>query len=224
MKIFKRKENNAISVQTAVTKRITHPFIDIENYNPMSRFKFKLYSSLREAVPVIDASISKLVRLIGTFDIECDDEDVSFRINDFLENVKVGVCSTGINSFLFLFLDQLLTYGTSVGEIVPNANFDNIEALYNASLKNVELRCDQESLKLLVYKKSGGKLSLIDHPEFIVVSSFNSVDLFNAVNSNCVKNGELTNSISISCKSDYNPYYELNCNNNINQHLDPEWS
>ncbi len=174
MKIFKRKENNAISVQTAVTKRITHPFIDIENYNPMSRFKFKLYSSLREAVPVIDASISKLVRLIGTFDIECDDEDVSFRINDFLENVKVGVCSTGINSFLFLFLDQLLTYGTSVGEIVPNANFDNIEALYNASLKNVELRCDQESLKLLVYKKSGGKLSLIDHPEFIVVSSFNS--------------------------------------------------
>ena len=87
MKIFKRKENNAISVQTAVTKRITHPFIDIENYNPMSRFKFKLYSSLREAVPVIDASISKLVRLIGTFDIECDDEDVSFRINDFLENV-----------------------------------------------------------------------------------------------------------------------------------------
>ena len=56
------------------------------------------------------------------------------------------------------------------------------------------------------------------------VSSFNSVDLFNAVNSNCVKNGELTNSISISCKSDYNPYYELNCNNNINQYLDPDLS
>ena len=56
------------------------------------------------------------------------------------------------------------------------------------------------------------------------LSSFNSVDLFNAVNSNCVKNGELTNSISISCKSDYNPYYELNCNNNINQHLDPDLS
>ena len=54
------------------------------------------------------------------------------------------------------------------------------------------------------------------------LSSFNSVDLFNAGNSNCVKNGELTNSVSISCKSDYNPYYELNCNNNINQHLDPE--
>ena len=30
------------------------------------------------------------------------------------------------------------------------------------------------------------------------LSSFNSVDLFNAGNSNCVKNGELTNSVSIS--------------------------
>ena len=56
------------------------------------------------------------------------------------------------------------------------------------------------------------------------LSSFNSVDLFNAGNSNCVKNGELTNSVSISWISDCNPYYELNCNNNINQHLDPEWS
>ena len=24
--------------------------------------------------------------------------------------------------------------------------------------------------------------------------------------------------------SDYNPYYELNCNNNINQYLHPDWS
>ena len=56
------------------------------------------------------------------------------------------------------------------------------------------------------------------------LSSFNSVDLFNVGNSNCVKNGELTNSVSISCISDFNPYYELNCNNNINQHLDPDLS
>ena len=56
------------------------------------------------------------------------------------------------------------------------------------------------------------------------LSSFNSVDLFNVGNSNCVKNGELTNSVSISCISDFNPYYELNCNNDINQYLDPDLS
>lgn len=175
MKIFKKKNNdNTVSVQTAVSNKKTHPFIDIENYNPLSKFKFRLYSSLRDAVPAIDAAISKLVRLIGTFKIECEDEETSFKVNEFLENIKVGICSTGIDSFIFIFLDQLLTYGTAIGEIVPNENFDNIVALYNSSLKNVELRCDSKSLELLVYRKSGGKLSLIEHPEFIVISSFNT--------------------------------------------------
>ena len=174
VKNSKRKNTNNISVQTATSTRNAHPFIDIDNYNPLSRFKFRLYSSLREAVPIIDASISKLVRLIGTFKIECDDELLTDKINNFLEDVKVGVCSSGIDSFLFLFLDQLLTYGTAVGEIVPNENFDSIEALYNTSLKNVELKCDQKSLELMVYKKVGGKLSLIENPEFVLVSALNS--------------------------------------------------
>ena len=51
-----------------------------------------------------------------------------------------------------------------------------------------------------------------------------SVDLFNVGNIDCIKNGELTNSVSISCIADYNPYYELNCNNVINQYLDPDLS
>lgn len=174
VKNSKKKDTNNISVQTATSTRNAHPFIDIDNYNPLSRFKFRLYSSLREAVPIIDASISKLVRLIGTFKIECDDELLTNKINNFLEDVKVGVCSSGIDSFLLLFLDQLLTYGTAVGEIVPNENFDSIEALYNTSLKNIELKCDQKSLELMVYKKTGGKLSLIENPEFVLVSSLNS--------------------------------------------------
>ena len=48
-----------------------------------------------------------------------------------------------------------------------------------------------------------------------------SVYLFNR---NCVKNGKLTNSVSISLISDYNFYYELNCNNDINQYLDSDLS
>ena len=51
-----------------------------------------------------------------------------------------------------------------------------------------------------------------------------SVDLFNVGNIDCIKNGELTNSVSISSISDYNPYYELNCNNDINQYLDSDLS
>ena len=174
MRFFKKKIDPGISVQTAVSKKKTHPFDIIDNYNPLSKFKLNLYSAIKEAIPVIDAAISKLVRLIGTFTIECEDKDVEFQINKFLQNVKVGSCSTGVDSFIFVHLNQLLTYGTSIGETIPNSKLDDIAALYNAPLKNVFLKSNSESLDLSIYKRSSdGKLSEIKHPELILISVLN---------------------------------------------------
>ena len=174
MGFFKKKIDPGISVQTAVSKKQTHPFDIINNYNPLSKFKLDLYAPIKEAIPVIDAAISKLVRLIGTFTIECEDKEIEIQLNKFLQNVKVGSCSTGIDSFLFVHLNQLLTYGTSIGEIILNSKLDDIAALYNASLRNVVLKSDTKSLDLSIYKKSSdGGLSKIQHPELILVSVLN---------------------------------------------------
>lgn len=174
MKFFKKKQNHEISVQTAISKKKTHPFDIINNYDPLSKFKINLYSTIKEAIPVIDAAISKLVRLIGTFKIECEDKDIEFEINKFLQNVKVGSCSTGIDSFIFVHLNQLLTYGTAVGEIIPNSKLNDIAALYNASLRNISLKSDDGSLNLKIYKKlSNGELQEIKHPELIAISVLN---------------------------------------------------
>ena len=175
MNFFKKKQNPGISVQTAVNIKKTHPFeiIDNYNYNLLSKFELNLYSALREAIPVIDAAISKLVRLIGTFNIECEDENTSFMINKFLQNVKVGLCSTGIDNFIFVHLNQLLTYGTAISEIIPNSSLDDIFALYNASLKNIILKSNPEKLELKIYKKTKNKLIEISHPELIITSVLN---------------------------------------------------
>lgn len=174
MKFFKKKQNHEISVQTAISKKKTHPFDIIDNYDPLSKFKINLYSTIKEAIPVIDAAISKLVRLIGTFKIECEDKDIEFEINKFLQNVKVGSCSTGIDSFIFVHLNQLLTYGTAIGEIIPNSKFNDIAALYNASLRNISLKSDNGSLNLKIYKKlSNGELKEIKYPELIAISVLN---------------------------------------------------
>ena len=133
-----------------------------------------LYSAIKEAIPVVDAAISKLVRLIGTFEIECENKDIEFKINKFLQNIKVGTCSTGIDSFIFTHLNQLLTYGTAIGEIIPNSKLDGISALYNASLKNIILKSNNECLELKIYKKlSNGTLSEVKYPELIVISVLN---------------------------------------------------
>lgn len=73
MKLFKRKENFS-PVQTASGIRNVHPFSDLSGYSPFTSCEFKLYDSLKEAIPVIDAAIKKTVRLVGGFKAICEDE------------------------------------------------------------------------------------------------------------------------------------------------------
>ena len=173
MGFFKKKQEPEVAVQTAISCKKTHPFRELESYNPLSNFQFHLYSTLRESIPIIDAALSKLVRLIGTFEIECDDELVSLKINKFLKNLKVNSCSTGIDSFIFTHLNQMLTYGTSIGEIILNSKLDDIFALYNVPLNNVILEQNNKFLNLDIYKKTREKSRKIKHPELIVVSVLN---------------------------------------------------
>ena len=42
-----------------------HPFALIDGYVPLHEPAFDLYRAIREAVPVVDAAIRKLVRLAG---------------------------------------------------------------------------------------------------------------------------------------------------------------
>ena len=98
----------------------------------------RLYKSLRESVPIVDAAVCKLVRLAGGFSVKCTDKDTENDINSFLKNVSVNGLQNGIDSFLNIFLDQMIIYGTAVGEIVLDDSGRNIAALYNASLDDVE--------------------------------------------------------------------------------------
>ena len=55
----------------------------------------------------------------------------------FLEDVPVGAAGQGIDSFLGVYFEELLTYGNAVGEMVVSGG--QVAALYNASLESVEL-------------------------------------------------------------------------------------
>lgn len=175
MRLFgiKEKQTNA-AVQTAVSSNnMNHPFNVLSQYMPLSNTEIRLYSTLREAVPIIDAAISKIVRLVGECKVKCEDKEIEHRVNKFLSNVQVNACGQGINQFLATHLNQLITYGTAISEIVINPNSENIHSLYNASLNDVELRIDDSPLKLMVCRKEDGKLQPIKYPELILVSALN---------------------------------------------------
>ncbi len=174
MAIRKRKNDNPESAVVAVpqTSSSSHPFMSLSNYNPVSTADMALYKSLREAVPVIDAAIYKIIRLIGSFKVECDNKNAEHILSDFLKSVNVGGTRQGIDSFVSTFLEQLLTYGTSVGEIVTDAS--TITHLYNADLKNISLSEGSSSIDIIVNADKGnGTFTPVKYPSLILLSVLN---------------------------------------------------
>ena len=95
-----------------------HPFGELRGFVPLGGCEDRIYRQVREAVPVLDAAVGKIVRLCGGFSVRCPEEGVQRRMEEFLRMVPCGRGQMGIESFLSGYLDSLLTYGRAVGEMV----------------------------------------------------------------------------------------------------------
>lgn len=98
-----------------------------------------LYRTLREAIPVIDTAIYKLVRLTGGFQVACADKRFQPLLDKFLARVPSDSGSISLQSFIDCYFEQLLTYGTAVAEMVPDES-GMIGYLYNAPHTDYLLR------------------------------------------------------------------------------------
>nr|WP_319489389.1 serine/threonine protein phosphatase [uncultured Caproiciproducens sp.] len=157
----------AQAVQTAAS---ASPFTALNSYVPLQAGENRLYAALREAVPIIDAGIDKIIRLIGSFEVHCGDQNAEACLNSFLQNVKVNSMEAGVQSFLNSYLSQLLTYGNAVGEMVVNGG--EIAALYNAGLEEVELKA-VTPLQTDVYRRETGGSAKVKYPELVFCSALN---------------------------------------------------
>ncbi len=165
-----REEERALSVQTA--RREGHPFGALSRYVPLAQ-ENRLYKTLREAIPIIDAAIYKIIRLMGSFEVAHPDPHVQEELGFFLRSVQVGAYQTGIHSFLSAYLEQLLTYGNAVGEIIPEAGGRGIRALYNAPLDALEVKPGDNPLALEFYRKEGTQNVRLPYPSLILFSALN---------------------------------------------------
>ena len=129
-----------------------------------------LYRALRESVPIIDAAIYKLRRLIGEFSVTCPDAAAQRAMNAFLSTVHVNAAGCGVQEFIGIYLESLLTYGNAVGEMVVENG--RLKALYNADLDNLELEAPTP-LSVRVSVLDGGKKRVCPYPELLLVSALN---------------------------------------------------
>lgn len=171
MGIFRKLSTEKTAVSTPQTYR-TNPFSFVDTYVPLSNPQTRLYRELREAVPIIDAAIYKIVRLIGDFDVECDSPENTEMLRYFLENVNVSGNQQGISAFISTYLDQLLTYGTSIGEIVTDSN-GSVTALYNANVDDIELKRSDDGLSTNIFVREFAQPKQVKYPYLTLLSVLN---------------------------------------------------
>ena len=170
MKLFSKKNKTQYAaVQTAHgTSYSAHPFSVLDRHTAVA--EREMYKALREAVPIIDAALSKIVRLVGEFEVTSNDSHADSILRDFVKNVKVGATSQGLQSFVWAYLDDLLTYGEAVGEMIPLCDFSGIFALYNAAVEDVELKEGESPLDIKVCRKGVGEDRELPFQELLTVS------------------------------------------------------
>ena len=169
--LFKKKKSSEMEVpiQTSSQRASRSDLFDFESFVP-SFASLGMYEALRESIPVIDAAITKTVRLTGGYEVHCKNAHADKLLQDFIKSVSVGGNCEGLFSFTDSYFDQLLTFGTAVGEIVIRNG--KIAGLYNAPLRNIELHRSSDGFGCEVWTGTPVRKP-VKYPELILVSALN---------------------------------------------------
>lgn len=150
-----------------------HPFQMLNGYVPLHQPAFSLYRAIREAIPVVDAAVLKLVRLAGGVGVTCEDKKAEEELNQFLRTVPAGWNQRGIQTFLDSYLDCLLTCGRAVGEIVPSRDGREIAAVLCGNVSDVEVKVGDSPLdQKLALRRPNGETELLPRQDLLLFTPY----------------------------------------------------
>lgn len=168
---MKSKHKPPARVQLRDVQR--HPFGMLDGYVPLGGGDIRLYRAIREAVPVVDAAVMKLIRLTGGCTAKCADPHAEAELNLFLKNVNTGRGQRGINSFIDNYLDSMITCGRAVGEIVTYGDKD-IAAVLCANVSGVQIKEGDNPLDFkLCTTGTGGMVEELPYQDLLLFTPFN---------------------------------------------------
>lgn len=174
MKLFTRKRNRGAPKQEKASPQLVQAqrYTDSgfgtvpDRITPVEK---ELYDRLRCAVPIVDAALMRIVRLTGGFKVICSDEAYQDALDNFAENVPVGLTGKSIYTFADSYLDSLLTYGAAAGEIVTDCGSCNIAGLYIGDVSRLSVSEGNSPLsRRYTLHFPDNSSSVIAHPERII--------------------------------------------------------
>ncbi len=171
MSIFDKVGKRKVCTSAPQTSH-THPFEMIGNYTPSNVCHPELYRLLREAIPIIDTAIYKLVRLVGGFTVKSGNGKNQSELENFIRTVNTG-SGCGLQQFIDTYFDGLLTYGTSAGEIVTDEN--GIVSLYNVPIRNISLKRNPRNFnEILICRPDCANGTPVKYQELVMYSTLNA--------------------------------------------------
>lgn len=139
---------------------------------PLGTAELRLYQALREALPVVDAAILKLVRLTGGFSVRTADPAAERALARFLRTVPCGRGQEGMDSFLSAYLDSLLTYGRAIGEMVVSGG--HLQAVCWGDIARIQVRQGASPLDItLCASDENGVMRPLPRQELLLFTTLN---------------------------------------------------
>jgi hypothetical protein len=103
----------------------------------------------------------------------CSKEKYQSFLDEFVECVDVNSTGNGLDRFIEVYFECLLTYGTAVGELVLDKN-GKVVQLYNTPIKNIRLRRNPANpIKIELCRFNGIDAEPVKYPDFTFVSTLN---------------------------------------------------
>ena len=168
-----RRERGTAAAAAQLRDGGRHPFVQLDGHTPLGAGEAALYRAVREAVPVVDAAIGKLVRLCGGLRVECRDERAREGLERFIRTVNVGRGQRGLQAFLDQYLDSMFVCGRAVGEIVPTADGRDIAAVLCGDVGRIEIREGDSPLDFaLCARDSGGRVRELPRQELLLFTPY----------------------------------------------------
>ena len=151
MAFFKRKEEGVAAASTQLRSRDALPWGGLMDMVPLGGGEARLYQAVRRGVPAVDAALCKIIRLAGGVWVACETQSIQQRMDRFLKTVPAGRGQVGLNAFLDMYLDSMLTFGQAVGEMVVDPEGRDIAALVCGRVEDVQIREGESPLAFTLW-------------------------------------------------------------------------
>ncbi|MGH8083862.1 MAG: minor capsid protein [Lysobacter sp.] len=107
-----------------------------------------LYEALREAVPVLDGGINRLVTVDGIIEVEGGNDKLTAEIAEWMRNVPVNDLETGYQAFYASQGAEHYEQGVGIGEFVYDGKGRDVIGLRVADSKGLEFARDSDRMRI----------------------------------------------------------------------------